>query len=97
MAFIYKIIDQKTEEVKYVGNTTLPLNIRLNKHLTKARTRVSSASIHAWMRESLANNSRPRIELIMEVDDKDASESELILIQAFKLVGHPLLNSYKMH
>lgn len=89
---LYKILDPITDEVVYIGNTTLPLSVRLHRHLTKARRNQGRADIHAWMRKVLEIGLRPKIELIMEVDERYATESEANLIQGFKLVGHPLLN-----
>lgn len=93
MATIYKIIDPNTDEVRYIGLTSLKLDKRLSVHIRKAVKHLNNTNLSAWIRELLAKGLKPKIVAIMETNDKEAAyEAELTLIQAFKLVGHPLLN-----
>lgn len=98
MAIIYKLLDPDTKEVRYIGATTMRfLNSRLCVHVRKARLDIATSRLTDWIKTLIAQGKKPLIETIMLVDDKERFEAETTLIQAFKLVGHPLLNTYKMY
>lgn len=93
---VYKIIDPRDSSVVYIGATSLELNVRLSKHLSKARHAVSNNRFCVWLRAFLAQGLRPIIEPI-EVgihDKEDALEREAFYIACFKLI-HPIQNMLK--
>ena len=97
MKTLYKIIDPRNQNVVYIGMTSIPLNKRLLKHETKSRRLVQKSRFNLWLNKLLSEGLKPLIVEIMKVSDESASETEAILISGFKLVGHPLLNTYKMY
>lgn len=97
MRTIYKILDPITHEVRYIGVTKLQLRKRLGIHVRKAREEICKSKFYRWLKELNAQGIKPIIEPIMQVPIKDSFYAELVLIQAFKIVGHPLLNTYKMY
>ena len=98
MATIYKLLDPDTNEVRYIGMTHLKMNKRLAVHVRKAALYLNNTKLSDWIRELLSEGKKPLIVPILEIENKKiAYEAELTMIQAFKLVGHPLLNMRRMY
>lgn len=98
MATIYTIIDPSTEEVRYVGRTSIPLNERLNKHLSKARHGNHLCKFHAWTKEMLEAGKRPIIKALDVINSSDdAIKLEALYIKEFASGNFPLLNTYSIH
>lgn len=97
MATIYKLLDPDTLEVRYIGVTRIKLSRRLNVHLRHGRLKLSRSKLYEWIHALLNEGKKPIIQSIMDVKNTDAKECELVMIQSFKLIGHPLLNTYKMY
>lgn len=76
IGFIYVITNNK---LWYVGSTTLPLNVRLNRHKTRARTdkTIKSETIHYHMNKSLVGKGNLddwKIKLIEEIEFEDPND-----------------------
>lgn len=61
---IYKLIDPTSLNVKYIGKTTQKLNIRLNHHISKAKSNPNISKKNIWLMSLINNNQKPLIELI---------------------------------
>jgi group I intron endonuclease len=81
MAYIYKLIDPETNEVRYIGKTTRTLKKRYKEHLTD--TRYSTHKVN-WISKLKMNDKLPIIELIEECDDNISSEREKYWITQFE-------------
>lgn len=86
---IYKLIDPKTNEIRYIGRTVQTLTNRLKKHL-KANDKSYRVN---WIK-SLANEGlTPLIELICETNTfEDCCELEQFYIKKYKNIGCNLIN-----
>lgn len=64
---IYKLIDPRTEEIRYVGQTHCGLKTRLNKHIREARYQNKTKN-HKWINSLIKDGCSPVIELLEIVD-----------------------------
>lgn len=99
-SIIYSINDPISNEPRYVGMTSIPLNERLNKHCTKARRHISTAPVHKWIASLLETGLRPIIVPISRQISvkKEAMELEKYFIQhaqADLLNVHHFINKTK--
>lgn len=85
---IYTLSNPVTNEIKYVGQTKKSLAERLRNHL-KSKEKVYRVY---WINSLKMNGVVPKIELIEEVDEKDASATEIFWISIFKSWGFKLCN-----
>lgn len=87
---IYALLEPDSEEPRYVGQTAIPLAIRLDQHLRKG-----GHSLRAdWIRSLIARETKPRIELLEEITGTrhDAYSRETAWIRKLRAKGHDLLN-----
>jgi hypothetical protein len=63
---IYALVDPRTDEIRYIGFTSQSLDVRLNAHIRRARTK-SRLWVCNWMRQLLAENLTPKIQLLESV------------------------------
>lgn len=91
MGKIYVLRDPLTQEIRYVGKTTVELLLRLIGHIHDlTRTRLISDK-QDWIKSLLKIGYCPLIELIEEVEITQLAERELYWIDFFKL-NNNLLN-----
>lgn len=62
---IYVLKHPETYEIRYIGRTKNSLNVRLNGHISKAKTNIRKTHKDNWI---LSLNTKPIIELIDEVE-----------------------------
>ena len=95
MRRVYVLIDPRTSEIRYVGQTKDTLDGRLRSHVHGANA-LSQAykSFHAvaWIRQLRRMGYRPRIELVAEYRDEDVDEAERFWIAHFRERGCDLVN-----
>ena len=86
---IYGLIDPTTQELRYIGKTTLPLRIRYNRHISDANKvkRYSSQ----WVRSVLNKGYKPDVFVLEEVEG-DWVEAEQFWISYWKALGARLTN-----
>lgn len=90
---IYVLIDKKTNEIRYVGQTVKQLSIRLNGHISKAKNSGNKTTHkNTWIKSLLKENLKPIIKLIDVVDENDWKEIEKNYIFSFQEKGCDLLN-----
>lgn len=89
---IYALVDPRTNEARYVGQTAETLNKRLMTHCNEAHRK--STDKNQWIQELKALDQLPEIRLLEQVQGrrKDAYESETRWIRQLRLDGHRLLN-----
>lgn len=81
---IYKLIDPRTDEVRYIGFTISELNRRLDNHLSESRRFIKKNSHKEnWIRELLNLNLKPKIELLEECSENNWEEREKYWISQF--------------
>ena len=94
MRFIYVLIDPRTREIRYVGQTCKSLNQRLAGHICDARDTNRSYRVCRWIRQVLAAGYRPIIEEVESGfwDDSYTNLRETAWIAAVKEFGSDLTN-----
>jgi hypothetical protein len=94
---IYALVDPRTHEVRYAGQTRGSLDARLKGHIHDALCgRGQRGDYHpakiAWIRSLLAQEEAPLIRLLGTADAADANKYEREVIAALWLEGADLLN-----
>lgn len=90
---IYKLIDPRNHEIRYVGKTIHSLNRRLIGHIDSARR--FKNYLYNWINSLAALDLKPIIELIEEVDESVWEEKEIYWIQYHLDIGCDLTNYCK--
>jgi predicted GIY-YIG superfamily endonuclease len=80
---IYKLIDPRTNQVKYVGRTKNPTT-RLSSHINGGHL--------GWVRELKGLGFTPIMECIEWVEEDDASDREMFWINSLRTGGCNLVN-----
>lgn len=88
--FIYGLIDPRTNELRYVGQTKQSLSRRCNGHICDSRRGRTHCA--TWIRCLLAQNLKPEIFLIEEMNSENWDEAERFWISYFRFVGCDLTN-----
>ena len=90
---IYGLFDPRTHELRYVGQTSKTLLMRLTGHLRTAAAGVQQ-SVAVWVRGLLDCGPRafPEIDLLEETAQEKADKAEQFWIGYFRMVGSELLN-----
>jgi hypothetical protein len=81
---IYGLIDPRTDELRYVGQTRRRPLARLTKHIKTARD-ASPLHVAVWLRGVLLDGARPEL-VVLEEHTKldDADEAEAFWIEYFR-------------
>jgi hypothetical protein len=88
---IYALVDpRKPEECRYIGKTTLALNVRLNLHVNKSKR----GHTHRcnWLRKLAREGVRPQIELL-ELVSGDGDTAEIQMIAFCRMLGVRITNT----
>jgi len=88
---IYKLIDPRTNEIRYVGKTKKSLTKRLYEHLTKRNLTPKTHKNH-WIKQLLNEKLKPKIELIEITDQNNWIEREIFHIKKLRSEGTYLTN-----
>lgn len=81
--YIYKLIDPRTNEIKYIGKTKNSLIKRLYEHLTKRNLKPITHK-NNWIKNLLNENLKPIIELIEVCDSDNWTERETYYIKQLR-------------
>lgn len=85
---IYALVDPKTGEWRYIGQTTQPLHHRLVRHVRDARK--GDYYLHRWIRKL---GQSPHALLVEECDDQDSLDrAETEWIDGLRALGYSLTN-----
>lgn len=89
---VYALLDPRTREIRYVGETVRDPRKRLSQHMLAA-AKQTTPPVNAWMR-GLANvGERPEIlEIESCVDVQQMHSAEEFWIEQFRAIGASLLN-----
>jgi len=81
---IYLLRDPETNEARYVGATSRPLNKRLIGHVNDK----SNTDKSKWISELKVNGNEPKIEIIEICNEEDKRAREFFWIAHFKRIGN---------
>lgn len=89
IAYIYALLDPRTNEVRYIGWTRNP-QARLHKHVSDSAKRITHC--HNWVTQLLAAGYRPLMQIIEETDFASYAERERFWIAFYRDSGARLTN-----
>ena len=89
---IYKLLDPHTNEIRYIGRTKHTPTKRLYEHCTR-RNLKSNNHKNNWIKQLIALELRPLIEVIEYVDITDVFLRERYWISFYRNGGHNLTNT----
>ncbi len=90
MSTIYGLREVGSIEIRYIGFSNHPLELRLKKHLGDSRSYYYYRPVTAWVR------SAGQIEIVplCTCDPSEARANERRMVQAFHAAGHRLTNGH---
>lgn len=89
---IYGLIDEKTNELKYIGRTCQPVSQRRRDHKYKAKSGKEQTPKSKWLREVGVENFDL---IVLEENVDDNLKAETQWINRADSFGHDLTNVYK--
>jgi hypothetical protein len=90
--YIYGLIDPKTKQLRYVGQTAQNKKYP-SSHWKRKRKRERKDHCHCWVRSVLFDGLIPDIIIVQEVEtESDLNEAETFWIAYFKMIGCNLTN-----
>jgi hypothetical protein len=90
--WIYALIDPRTHELRYIGQTGRSLPARLTRHIRTAKDG-TRAHMGAWIRGMLADGVSPELVVVEEhPNEQAADEAEQFWIEYFRSIGCRLVN-----
>lgn len=94
-ATVYALVDPRTEQVRYIGVTVLPLKTRLSQHVCTARKNsfIWDGGKAAWIQELLRLDLSPQIRAIKQVRVSERMEAERTIVAEHIASGAHLLNT----
>lgn len=92
MGYIYALFDpREPDRIRYVGQTILPVGVRLGKHIAQCRYRQTYSK--SWIKSLLRDGVTPEYRVLEEVeDDAQLDEAEIRWIAKLRAEGHRLTN-----
>lgn len=85
MVKIYALKHPNTLEIKYIGKTERPLNIRLISHIYESKSAKIKTHKHNWILKCISENIRPEIILLEECEYENWQECEKKWINQYGL------------
>jgi hypothetical protein len=96
MYTIYKLFDKSNPKiVRYIGQTTKPLNTRLSNHKSDARRNRYKRNSHLYNWIKLVNYNIGITKIVDKLNKEEADRLEVYYIHYFKLRGFSLVNTTK--
>lgn len=90
---VYKLIDPRTKDIRYVGKTTNGLHARLKDHLAVKRGLTLKDHCHRWLNQLVSLGLLPEAEVIERCTDPyHLIDREIFWIAEHRRLGHPLTN-----
>lgn len=87
MSVVYGLADPITSEIRYVGLTTKPLEVRLRQHINDSHN-VRNRHLYIWMRTL----PEPPLAIVLEQDPQDLIATEIKWIAHYREIGANLVN-----
>ena len=84
---IYALVDPRTEDYRYVGQTLRTLAERRSSHITSARRGLVKQRVSAWIRDLLNEGLRPEIELLQNTTQENVGNDERKWIERLRSKG----------
>jgi hypothetical protein len=92
MIHIYKLIDPRNDNIRYIGKTVNPYR-RIHSHISKAKLMTNKTHSGNWIRSLLFEGLKPRMEIIETIDNTlEWSEREIYWIKFYRELGVDLTN-----
>lgn len=89
---IYGLVDPRTNQLRYIGQTRRKLEKRLSQHITAAK-RGTSLHSSAWIRGLVDGGLSPECFVVETLyNQDDANSAEQFWIEYFKFIGCDLVN-----
>ena len=85
---VYRLVDPRTEMIRYIGATRRPLKVRLGEHISSP----NSARMARWFTEMALDGLLPRIEMVVALPLSAMRAEEIDQTEAHLRDGWPLLN-----
>lgn len=90
---IYTLSDPKTDELRYVGKTSMSLEERLKHHIWPSSLKEKTYRAN-WISSLMAKGLKPKIELLEEhKTQSELDEAEIFYIEYFRAIGFRLVNT----
>jgi hypothetical protein len=90
-AYIYALVDPRTEEIRYVGKSIRPKS-RLSDHVTKVVRGATLGPLAVWILGILADGLRPEMTILESVGEQRWQDVERKWIATLRESGSRLLN-----
>ena len=93
MGFIYGILNEKTEELRYIGKSK-DVDKRFKEHLSLAKsTKRKKSAVHKWIMSLLNKDINVDYVIIDEAEkEQELNNLEIFYINYYKFLGCRLLN-----
>lgn len=91
MSFVYGLIDPRTNEIRYVGQTINGMD-RATAHWKRKSIREHKDLCHTWVRKLLGLGLTPEVVILEECTVEGLNDVEMFWIASIRSVGGKLLN-----
>lgn len=90
-AYIYGLLDPRTNALRYVGKSCDPI-LRHRSHIAYGRKRIRKGVMNQWIKDLADQKLEPELVLIEKIEG-DWKEREIYWIHRLREEGYPLLNT----
>jgi len=91
IGIVYVLKCPITNNIRYVGQTVVPIKQRLNKHISDSRR--NKRHISCWVCSLLDKGLKPTIEMVERLDVSKLDDREIYYIDFYKKQGFDLTNA----
>lgn len=91
MIFVYGLVDPRTDEIRYVGQTINGMD-RATAHWRRKNIREHKDLCHTWIRKLLSIDLVPEVVILEECSAEELNMNEMFWISSIRAAGGRLLN-----